>query len=94
MKSSRRCRPARGSPIAQRVRCVRRPRRPSGRDVASGPEEMPQRLLIVDDEPATRTLMQAYLAPEALQAYRACAVFMELRLDAATAASQRPGVIP
>ena len=48
----------------------------------------------VDIDPYADNSMQAYQAPEALQAYRASAVFMELRLDAATAASQRPGVIP
>ena len=48
----------------------------------------------VDVDPYADNSMRAYQAPEALQAYRASAVFMELRLDAATAASQRPGVIP
>lgn len=48
----------------------------------------------VDIDPYADNSMQAYQEPEALQAYRASAVFMELRLDAATAASQRPGVIP
>ena len=48
----------------------------------------------VDIDPYADNSMQAYQPPEALQAYRASAVFMELRLDAATAANQRPGVSP
>lgn len=48
----------------------------------------------VDIDPYADNSMQAYQPPEALQAYRASAVFMELRLDASTAASQRPGVSP
>ena len=45
-------------------------------------------------DPYADNSMQAYQPPEALQAYRESAVFMELRLDAPTAASQRPGVKP
>lgn len=48
----------------------------------------------VDIDPYADNSMQAYQAPETLPAYRASAVFMELRLDGATAASQRPGVRP
>jgi GNAT superfamily N-acetyltransferase len=47
-----------------------------------------------DIDPYADNSMQAYQAPEALPAYRASAVFMELRLDADTAASQRAGVSP
>lgn len=48
----------------------------------------------VDIDPYADNSMQAYQAPEMLPAYRASAVFMELRLDAPTAAIQRPGVRP
>ncbi len=48
----------------------------------------------VDIDPYADNSMRAYQPPEALQAYRDSAVFMELRLDAPTAASQRPGVRP
>jgi GNAT superfamily N-acetyltransferase len=48
----------------------------------------------VDIDPYADNSMQAYQPAEALQAYRDSVVFMELRLDAATAASQRPGVSP